>query len=325
MALTSARCATPMFFAIRVAPPAQATSSPDTISCRTEYVAPALMPSVMRIRRASGFEIQVADDHGVDRRVLELIRDVEDRTPPGHASRIANRVLADVRPLVGDHDLDLDAERLEALGLSPIAGPRARTSGPPSLPRTRAQAFKSSAPMTPTGIPLMLNTADGVTQSGNSPVASSMMFVARNGSSPAPGASGVVRPRSRTRGCRRTWRPGPTRSRRRSPACPRATPSSVASADVVAAGQNRPTREARQLLVEHRGERSGATHVGRQSVAGQHRLIELAVEVVETDDRDRHIGVAALDDPEQNAALAVLRLGDPEHERASGPGRSSGP
>ena len=48
------------------------------------------------------------------------------------------------------------------------------------------------------------------------------------GSSPAPGASAAARRRSRTRGCRTTWRRGPTRSRRRSPACPRAGRSSAA-------------------------------------------------------------------------------------------------
>ena len=48
------------------------------------------------------------------------------------------------------------------------------------------------------------------------------------GSSPARCARAAGRRRSRTRGCRATWRRGPTRSRRRSPACPRAAPSSAA-------------------------------------------------------------------------------------------------
>ncbi len=39
----------------------------------------------------------------------------------------------------------------------------------------------SSAPMTPTLTPLTLNTTDGVTHGGSSPVAVSTMFVARNG------------------------------------------------------------------------------------------------------------------------------------------------
>ena len=45
---------------------------------------------------------------------------------------------------------------------------------------------------------------------------------------PRPGAAAAARRRSRTRGCRTTWRRGPTRSRRRSPACPRAGASSAA-------------------------------------------------------------------------------------------------
>ena len=55
--------------------------------------------------------------------------------------------------------------------VSPAVAPAETSSG----------VFSSSAPMTPTLTPLTLNTTDGVTQSGASPVAVSTMFVARNG------------------------------------------------------------------------------------------------------------------------------------------------
>ena len=76
------------------------------------------------------------------------------------------------------------------------------------------------------------------------------------GSSPDPGASSGVRRRSRTRGCRRTWRPVPTRSPHRWPACPAAAPSSAGRRRrcrrrrAAAAGPGR----AAGVLVEHGGQ-----------------------------------------------------------------------
>ena len=115
------------------------------------------------------------------------------------------------------------------------------------------------------------------------------------GSRPAPGAGGSARRRSRTRGCRRTWRPGPTRSRRRSPACPRAAPSSAARrrrcrraasssvrpGSAAASSSNIVASCAAPPTVDRAARRSCA-------VVG----VELTVEVVQPDDRERRVLVA---------------------------------
>ena len=141
------------------------------------------------------------------------------------------------------------------LGLDPLA-PRAGTSGRRSLPAaTSSGVFCSSAPMTPTLTPLTVNTFDGVTQSGALPVAVSTMFVARNGKSrPACCAQQPVDAVVELVVAVATSRRGPRRSRRRSPACPRAGPSSAARRRRCrrrrAAGPA-PGRRC-ELLVEHR-------------------------------------------------------------------------
>jgi hypothetical protein len=58
IALTSARAATPRFFATRVAPPAQATSPPWTSNCNTEKLVPALIPSTIRMLPRIRFEMR---------------------------------------------------------------------------------------------------------------------------------------------------------------------------------------------------------------------------------------------------------------------------
>jgi hypothetical protein len=63
-----------------------------------------------------------------------------------------------------------------------IRGASSRNVRPSVAPAdTSSGVFFSPAPMTPTLTPLIVNTTDGVTQSGASPVAVSTMFVARNG------------------------------------------------------------------------------------------------------------------------------------------------
>ena len=49
IAWTSSLGVTPIARATRVAPPAHATSSPSTMSCSTEKLVPALMPSTTRM------------------------------------------------------------------------------------------------------------------------------------------------------------------------------------------------------------------------------------------------------------------------------------
>ena len=121
--------------------------------------------------------------------------------------------------------------------------------------------------------------------------------------------------RSRTRGCRRTWRRGPRRSRHRSSACPRGGPSSAARRRRCRRRRGcRPgPGSAAELLVEHRRELARRRRRDVEAVHGHRRRVELAVEVVEPDDGDRLDAAAALDHREQDLALAVLRLGDAEH------------
>ena len=70
-----------------------------------------------------------------------------------------------------------------------------------------------------------------------------------------------------------------------------------------------------ELLVEHGGELCRAAHRHGLAVDRGRRRAELAVEVVQTDDRDRLDAVRALHDVQQDLALAVLRLGDAEEVR----------
>ena len=178
-----------------------------------------------------GDAVRVAHDHGVDRGALELVGDVEDRALPGHAGRGAQGVHAHVRALVDDDHLDLHAELAEPLGLRlDPCGLRRGTLSPAVLPAdTSSGVFFSSAPMTPTFTPLIVKTVDGCDPAGR---------LARGRLHDVRGEEREVGPcllglqagrrRSRTRGCRTTWRRGPRRSRRRWSACPAGATSSVA-------------------------------------------------------------------------------------------------
>ena len=110
------------------------------------------------------------------------------------------------------------------------ARPRRGTSRPAVLPGlTSSGVLRTTEPMTPTRTPLTRKTVGRSPSSrarGRSP--SRRCWSPGTGSSPAPGAAGSARSRSRTRGCRSSWRRAPTRSPRRSPGCPAAAPSSAA-------------------------------------------------------------------------------------------------
>ena len=176
----------------------------------------------------------------------------------------------------------------------------------------------SSAPMTPTLIPLTLNTLDAPSsQSGISPVAVSTTFVARNGNWRALDVRlepvdavvelvvaerrGVEPPRVLDVDRRHVLEQA--RIGRR-------------GADVVTGGEEQPgSGQVGELLVEHGREVRRATHRAVDTIERERRRVELAVEVGEADDRDRLVARAALDHVEQDAALAVLRLRDAEDER----------
>ena len=147
------------------------------------------------------------------------------------------------------------------------------------------------------------------------------------GSWPAPGAAAAGRRRSRTRGCRRTWRPGPRRSRRRWPACPRAGRSSAGEAPTLSpeARRSAVAGQLRGLLVEHRRQlrRAADRHVRCRrsvSVVGSSWPWKSVRPTIETSVQR----LAALERrPGSTRALAVLRLGDAQQVRdASAPGRS---
>ena len=194
---------------------------------------------------------------------------------------------------------------------------------------TSSGVFSSSAPMTPTLTPFTLNTTDGVTQSGALPVAVSTML---DGQERELGVRLVGqqagRRRSRTRGCRTTWRPGPRRSRRRWRGCPGASPSSAATRRRCRRRRGAAPwpRQARQLLVEHRRQLAGPADADVDAVmaivvGSSWPWKSLSPMMVSGFTR-----VAALEDVEQDPALALLRLGDARAgRRGSGRGRSTGP
>src|SRR4029079_16153143 len=93
----------------------------------------------------------------------------------------------------------------------------------------------------------------------------------------------------------------------------------------VVAGREEQARsgQPRKLLVEHRRQGGGAADRDVDPVVEriERRLLELAVEVGETDDRDRLDGAAALEDLGQDPALALLWLRGVEevgHRRGAG-------
>ena len=113
--------------------------------------------------------------------------------------------------------------------------------------------------------------------------------------------------RSRTRGCRAPWRPCPTRSRRRSPACPRAAPSSAAThrrchrptaAASGPAGRTPPRRTSSRAAARRR-------RVTLRPSIERRRLLELTVEVVQPDDRQRLVLPAPVEQVAPHDALAV--------------------
>ena len=87
-------------------------------------------------------------------------------------------------------------------------------------------------------------------------------------------------------------------------------------ADVVAGRQQQGLpRQRRCLLVEHRRQLARAADGDGAQVDRRRGLIELAVEVIEPDDRQRPEPVAAPEQVEPHDALAVLRRRDVEEER----------
>ena len=231
----------------------------------------------------------VTGDDRVEGRVLEVVDEADDRPLPGRARRVADRVRAEGVPSWMSRTWTLTPaflSRLDSARIRPSSGRKVRPSVAPA--ETSSGVVSSSAPMTPTLVPLTVKTLDGVTQSGRLPGrrlddvdgeerevgvglvhqqavdAVVELVVAVRGRVEAPQVLDVDR--------RLVLEQARVRGR---------------GADVVAAGQDQ-TRagQARQLLVEQRRELAGTADGHGLAVDGRRRLVELAVEVVEPDDRD---------------------------------------
>ena len=149
----------------------------------------------------------------------------------GVPTKLPTVLLTGVGSLVDDDDLDTYTVRAEALrlGLDPGRLVEELEAGR----RTRGDELRSVLQLGADDADL--DAVDREHLRGRHPRRAPCRSPSRRcsspgtGSSPAPAASAAARRRSRTRGCRTTWRRGPTRSRRRSSACPRAGPSSAAT------------------------------------------------------------------------------------------------
>ena len=177
-----------------------------------------------QVRHAVG----VADDHRVDGRVLERVGDVEDRSLPRGPRRVADRVAAQRGALVDDDDLDLDALPAQPLGLG--LDPGRLVEELQSLRGAGRDELRGL--LEPGADHADLHAVDPEHRRRRDPVRClsgvRVDDVGREEREVGPRLvlRAAGRRRSRTRGCRTTWRRGPRRSPRRSPACPRAAPSS---------------------------------------------------------------------------------------------------
>ena len=160
------------------------------------------------------------------------VGDVEDRAVPRHAGGVADRVAGRRSVpwwMTTTCTLTPCCREALRLGLDPRRLGQERQALGRAGRRPAPACSPSPAPMTPTLTPLTVEHLRRRHPVGRLAGRRRRRCWWRGtGSWPAPGARAAARRRSRTRGCRRTSRPGPTRSRRRSPACPRAAPSSAA-------------------------------------------------------------------------------------------------
>ena len=154
------------------------------------------------------------------------------RIGPTHGAPggVADRVEPDVRALVDDHDLDLHAQLAQALGFGLDPGrlgqerQPGRGAGRDELGRVLELGADDAD----------LDAVDGEHDRRRDPdgrLAGRGLDDVRGQEREVravPAARAAGSRRSRTRGCRTTWRRGPRRSRRRSSACPPAARSSAA-------------------------------------------------------------------------------------------------
>ena len=258
-------------------------------------------------------------DHEVDRRPRQAFDDAADAAVPRRARRVADRVGADRRALVDDHDLDVDALAaqvvglaLDALGLVEEQQARGVARGD-QLRRLLGRGADHADPdavdlehvgrLDP-GRLLVGGLLDDVRAQEREVRPRLVLEDARDAvvELVVAEARGVEPPRVLDVDRRDVLQQRRDRRRR---------------ADVVTRReQQRGLRQRLGLLVEHRRELARAAHrAGEAVVVGRRRLRELTVEVVQAHDRDRRVAVALLEDVAPHDALGVLRLGDPEQER----------
>ena len=223
---------------------------------------PALMPSVTRMLPTHQVRdpVGVADDHRVDRRVLEGWSAMA-RIGPSHGTPGALPIgfVPDAVPWWMTTTWTLTPCLRRRSDSALIRRPRAGRSGPAVLPARDelGRALQLGADDADLDAVDVEDVRRLDPRAGACRSRSSTMLVARNGKSArACCASRRRRRRSRTRGCRTTSRRDPTRSRRRSSACPRAAPSWAARRRRCRRrrGSGPGRGSAAELLVEHRGE-----------------------------------------------------------------------
>ena len=193
---------------------------------------PALKPSTTGMRPMTVFAARCVCPATTRSTVVfcSLLDDPDDRALPRRRRAAVDRVGAGRRALVDHHDLDPHALRAELrrLALDPLGLVEEREARRvPGLDELRRVAHDRADHADP-------HAVDAEDRGRLHPRrlaagrSSRRRWWPGTGSSRGPDAAGCARSRSRTRGCRSSWRRAPTRSPRRSPGCPAAAPSSAA-------------------------------------------------------------------------------------------------
>ena len=273
----------------------------------------------MRPTTVLAIAVRVAGDHEVDGRVLQRLRRSDDRALPRPPRLAVDRVGAEHGALVDDDDLHLDARAAQPLGLAlGCARPRRGTARP-----------CGGAGRTSSGVVLTVGADDAdahavdaeapstaSSQSGASPVASSTMLADRNGK-----LARAWWARMRSTPKSNSWLPKLVASR------PHAFSTSIAGLSSSSAefGGDAPTLSpAASSSVGPGSDAASSSNIVASCAApptvtlspsiDRRRLVELAVEVVQPDDRQRRVARARC-----RAGRAARRPGC-----AAAPGRRAG-
>ena len=156
------------------------------MSWRTEYEAPALTPSVMRMFPRIRFETRCVWPTIIASTVVLCRASAMSRIGPTHGvpAVLPTVFVPKFVPWWTTTTWTFTPRLRKRSDSALIRAASGRNVSPAVLPAdTSSGVFWSSAPMTPTLTPSTLNTTDGVTHGGVAPVTASTMLVARNGKS----------------------------------------------------------------------------------------------------------------------------------------------